>query len=582
MGSESDSGVRIPTRLDAAVFAFKVAVLCLRRWVTDAPRRDLKRWPASAPLPYVWSEAVSALDTNGADEHHDLVLGKIQNLRVALRSIDGVQVAAGHLFSFWRQVGRARRGRGYVKGRELREGCIVPAIGGGLCQLSNALYQAALDAGLDIVERHAHSRVIPGSAAQIGRDATVFWNYVDLRFRSDEPFGISARIEDGQLHVRILKHAPRAMPAPTFASNVFAPTMLVPRGCHSCAQTSCFRHAAARPATMVHRTAFMVDALWPEFDTWITAHKSPHDTLMLPLDGLRHDRPQYAWNTDGFGKVATFPILALWRSLVSRRLSSQGAARQMSTLAFRKRLAHRYVDSLSYLDEHVVVVQDLLLYVWETGALQGRTFDVLMTGPTLSELHTVLDDAYAHHPESATLGDFRAPVGLAASEMQALQKARQILTPHANVAGGFAQTVRLPWARRVSARASPGRRIVFPAPTLGRKGAYELRTCARELGLPLTLMGPVLESRNFWDGVEVQMGTMIEAAVVVLPAWVEVRPTTLLAALDAGLPVIATPACGLPPQPNLTIVPTGDVAALIDALRPYASIGRATMRRNCQ
>jgi len=84
-------------------------------------------------------------------------------------------------------------------------------------------------------------------------------------------------------------------------------------------------------------------------------------------------------------------------------------------------------------------------------------------------------------------------------------------------------------------------------------------------------MGPVLELRNFWDGVEVRMGTMVEAAVLVLPAWVEVRPTTLLAALDAGLAVIATPACGLPPQPNLTIVPAGDIPALMDALRPYAS-----------
>jgi len=571
MDSDSDSAVRIPTRSDAAVFGFKVAVLRLRRRVADALKRDLKRWPAGAPLPHVWSEAVSVLDTVGADEDRALVLGKIQNLRVALRSIDGVQVAAGHLFSFWTQVGQARRGRGYVKGRELREGCIVPAVGGGLCQLSNALYQAALDAGLDIVERHAHSRIIPGSAAQSGRDATVFWNYVDLRFRCAESFGISARIEDAQLHVRILKHTPRAVPAPRLASIVFAPTMPVPRSCHSCGQTACFRHAAARPTTAMRRTAFMVDALWPEFDTWIAAHKRPRDTLMLPLDGLRHGRPQYAWNTDGFGKVATFPLLALWRSLVSRRLSSQGAARQMSALAFRKRLAQRYVESLCYLDEHVVVVQDLLPYVWETGALQGRTFDVLMTGPTLSELHTALDDAYARHPESATLGDFRAPVGLAASEMQALQKARQILTPHSNVAGGFAQTVRLPWARRVSARASPGRRIVFPAPTLGRKGAYELRACARELGLPLTLMGPVLELRNFWDGVEVRMGTMVEAAVLVLPAWVEVRPTTLLAALDAGLAVIATPACGLPPQPNLTIVPAGDIPALMDALRPYAS-----------
>ncbi|QNA89968.1 hypothetical protein G4G28_18340 [Massilia sp. Dwa41.01b] len=574
MDTTSDSAVRLPTRADAAVFGCKVALLRLRRWIADAFKRDLKRWSSGAPLPHVWSEAISVLDTVGADEHRALVLGKIQNLRVALRSIDGVHVPAGQLLSFWKQVGQARRGRGYVEGRELREGCIIPAVGGGLCQLSNALYQAALDAGLDIVERHAHSRVIPGSAAQSGRDATVFWNYVDLRFRSAEAFGISARIEDGQLRVRILKHSPRAVPAKSavsIASIAFAPKMPVPRSCHSCGETACFRQAAARPATAAHRTVFMVDALWPEFDAWIATRKGPRDTLMLPLDGRRHGRPQYAWHTEGFGKVATFPMLALWRSLVSRRLSNQGAARQMSALAFRKRLAHRYVESLTYLDEHVVVSQDLLPYVWETGALQGRSFDVLMTGPTISALHTVLDDAHARHPESTTLGDFRAPSALAASEMQALQKAGQILTPHSEVAAAFAQTVRLYWARPVPARTSPGQHVVFPAPTLGRKGAYDLRACVRELGLPLTLMGPVLESSDFWEGVEVRMGTMADAAVLVLPAWVQVRPTLLLTALDAGIPVIATPACGLLPQPNLTIVPAGNVAALMDALRPYAS-----------
>jgi hypothetical protein len=45
---------------------------------------------------------------------------------------------------------------------------------------------AALQAGCDIVERHGHSRIVPGSAAGHGQDATVAWNYVDLRFASPD------------------------------------------------------------------------------------------------------------------------------------------------------------------------------------------------------------------------------------------------------------------------------------------------------------------------------------------------------------------------------------------------------------
>jgi len=60
-----------------------------------------------------------------------------------------------------------------VPGRQLREGCLFPAIGGGLCQLSNALYDVSLQAECEIVERHPHSRIVPGSAAARDRDAAI-------------------------------------------------------------------------------------------------------------------------------------------------------------------------------------------------------------------------------------------------------------------------------------------------------------------------------------------------------------------------------------------------------------------------
>src|SRR5205814_4627950 len=99
-------------------------------------------------------------------KEHALTAGKIHNLRLALRAIDGVEVKPGEVFSFWKQVGRTTRRRGFVEGRELREGCLVRSVGGGLCQLSNGLYEAALDAGLEIIERHAHSRIVPGRSEE--------------------------------------------------------------------------------------------------------------------------------------------------------------------------------------------------------------------------------------------------------------------------------------------------------------------------------------------------------------------------------------------------------------------------------
>ena len=127
----------------------------------------------------------------------------MQNLRVASRKIDGCRVPAGGRFSFWKQVGWPGRLRGFVKGRELRQGCLIPSVAGGLCQLSTALYDAALRAGFTIHERHRHSQIVPGSLAAIDRDATVFWNYVDLQFSAPHAFQIGVRMTADDLLVHL-------------------------------------------------------------------------------------------------------------------------------------------------------------------------------------------------------------------------------------------------------------------------------------------------------------------------------------------------------------------------------------------
>jgi len=159
-------------------------------------------WEVRSPL---WHE------TN----RHEKALerGKVANLRVAVQSMRRLVVPAGEVFSFWRQVGAPRRSRGFARGRELREGCLIPTVGGGLCQLSNALFQAARKAGLDVVERHAHTQAVPGSNAEQGQDATVFWNYVDLRFRASLPWSLRVEMTSSELVVQILVPGQGVVPA---------------------------------------------------------------------------------------------------------------------------------------------------------------------------------------------------------------------------------------------------------------------------------------------------------------------------------------------------------------------------------
>src|ERR1700722_14251776 len=123
-----------PTRLSFLVFAAKVAVFRARRagvdLVAGAPRlthieADGFIVQAGASLTPLWSDQDLA--------ERDLQLGKVQNLRVAGRALDGLVLPAGVVFSFWRQVGPPIAARGFVPGRMLQQGCMVEAVGGGLC-----------------------------------------------------------------------------------------------------------------------------------------------------------------------------------------------------------------------------------------------------------------------------------------------------------------------------------------------------------------------------------------------------------------------------------------------------------------
>lgn len=190
--------------LDAAVFAAKAGALRLKRGLSNrfdpAARR---RKPDARPSGPVVADIATALYTDLDPNERALQLGKVQNLRIGARAIDGVRLDTGQVFSFWAQVGRPTRARGFVEGRELRQGCIIPTIAGGLCQLSNSLYAVARQADCEIVERHGHTAPIAGSAFPPGEDATVFWNYVDLRFRAPRPMVVRARLSATDLIVRL-------------------------------------------------------------------------------------------------------------------------------------------------------------------------------------------------------------------------------------------------------------------------------------------------------------------------------------------------------------------------------------------
>jgi hypothetical protein len=548
--------------------------------------RSLRDWSEKSPTPAVvdsnnWrevlGESMSPLWTAGSEAENRLVAGKVQNLRVAAGRMDGLVVAAGETFSFWKAVGAPRRSRGFVAGRELREGCMIATVGGGLCQLSNALHLAALEAGMEIVERHAHSKLVPGSIAASGRDATVFWNYVDLRFRAAVPFVIEAQLSATHLIVRF--RAERSLRTKTETS-VPSPELETAEDCVTCHHHGCVYHPGVMAGA--ERTALLLDECWPEFDAWLAGQSlTESDIALVPLDGVRRQRKAYAWlqHSKTRPAIREHPWLVLQRSWKSRRLRSQGAERQRALLAFDNALARAYASRIPLDCRRLIVSLNLLPHLADSGALGGRHVTVLLNRSPLFLLHQQLDHAAKLYPHSPTIADFRADAALAQREQEALAKADLLVTPHAWLADqlrrlGFQCVELLPWATANPQPHTHGRKILFPASGLARKGAYEVRDMCRELNLPLAVLGRAQENPGFWKGhdvtfVEKGPDLFLGIACVVLPAHVEHQPRLLLSALASGVPVICSPECGFVTHnfPELTIVPRGDAQSLFLNIR---------------
>ena len=113
------------------------------------------------------------------------------NARKAAEALDGKVIGPGVVFSFNKVVKSWSFDQGFLKAPVSYDGELVRAYGGGVCQASTTLYNAALLAGLPIVERHSH--VFAPHYVPPGRDAAVAQMTVDLRFCNPYPWPIRIR-----------------------------------------------------------------------------------------------------------------------------------------------------------------------------------------------------------------------------------------------------------------------------------------------------------------------------------------------------------------------------------------------------
>ncbi len=152
---------------------------------------------ADAPAPHYVEMAGYATSLTGR------TISQRHNARRAALALDGRTVAPNAVFSFNACVRSWSQDQGFVKAPVSYDGELIKAYGGGVCQTSTTLYNAALLAGLPIVERHAH--VFAPHYVPPGQDAAVAQRNIDLRFRNPYawPLRIRANVQGDHLDIRI-------------------------------------------------------------------------------------------------------------------------------------------------------------------------------------------------------------------------------------------------------------------------------------------------------------------------------------------------------------------------------------------
>lgn len=140
------------------------------------------------------------------------------NIGLAAKAINNTVIFPEETFSFNEVVGKRTKEKGYLRAPIIVRGEASEDIGGGICQISSTLFNAADRAGLQIIQRYSHSKIV--TYVPPGRDATVSWYGPDFTFKNkySQPVLIRAFAHGGQVSIMIsssdmIDNKPREVPS---------------------------------------------------------------------------------------------------------------------------------------------------------------------------------------------------------------------------------------------------------------------------------------------------------------------------------------------------------------------------------
>ena len=128
---------------------------------------------------------------------------RVSNIRNALSGISGTILMPGEAFSLNEALGPRNEDNGYKRAPIILNDELVPGLGGGICQVATTLYNAAIRASLEVVERHHHT--FPPAYVPVGQDATIAGNQIDFKFKNNTsyPLFIYAAAPSNKINIKI-------------------------------------------------------------------------------------------------------------------------------------------------------------------------------------------------------------------------------------------------------------------------------------------------------------------------------------------------------------------------------------------
>lgn len=143
---------------------------------------------------------IEKLIGRGASNFGGSPKNRIHNIKVGAAKFNGVLIAPGEIFSFNKTLGNVGPAQGYLPELVIKENRTVPEYGGGICQVSTTMFRAAVNSGMEIIERHPHAYPVRYYNPQ-GFDATVYLPKPDLVFKNNTPeyILIQSKIEGNNL-----------------------------------------------------------------------------------------------------------------------------------------------------------------------------------------------------------------------------------------------------------------------------------------------------------------------------------------------------------------------------------------------